>query len=67
MEQKKWMTAFVISTFLGVLGIDRMYLGYGNWWLKLITGGGLGIWALYDWVMILLNKMPDGNGKPLAK
>jgi TM2 domain-containing membrane protein YozV len=67
MEQKSWMTALIISFFLGALGIDRLYLGYGNWWLKLITFGGLGIWALYDFVMILLNKMPDGQGRALAR
>ncbi len=67
MEQKSWMTALLISFFFGVLGVDRLYLGYKNWWLKLITGGGFGFWALYDFVMILLNKLPDGNGNPLAK
>ena len=67
MEQKKWLNALLISTFLGVFGIDRLYLGYGNWWLKLITGGGVGIWALYDWVMIILNKLPDGQGRSLVR
>lgn len=66
-EQKSWMTALLLSFFVGALGIDRLYLGYKNWWLKLITLGGVGIWAIYDFVMILLNKMPDGNGQPLAK
>ena len=65
MEQKSWMTALLLSFFLGGFGIDRLYLGYSNWWLKLITLGALGFWTLYDFVMILLNKMPDGNGQPL--
>lgn len=67
MEQKSWTTALLLSFFLGGLGIDRLYLGYKNWWLKLITLGGLGIWSLYDFIMIVLNKMPDGQGQPLAK
>jgi len=67
MEQKKWSTALLLSFFLGGLGIDRMYLGYKNWWLKLITFGGLFIWALYDFVMILMNKLPDAEGRPLEK
>jgi len=66
-EQKKWSTALILSFFLGVLGIDRLYLGYKFWWVKLITIGGLGIWALYDFIMIILNKLPDANGQPLAK
>ena len=67
MEQKKWTTALILSFFLGWLGLDRLYLGYKFWWLKLITLGGLGFWALYDFIMLLLNKMPDGNGQPLLK
>ncbi|MCX6082103.1 MAG: TM2 domain-containing protein [Chloroflexi bacterium] len=67
MKHKSWMTALLLSFFLGPFGIDRLYLGYGNWWLKLITVGGLGFWALYDLVMILINKMPDGKGNSLAK
>lgn len=67
MEQKSWTTALLLSLFLGGLGIDRLYLGYSNWWLKLITLGGCGIWSLYDFIMIVLNKMPDGQGQPLAK
>jgi len=41
---------------LGLLGIDRMYLG--SWvtgLLKLVTGGGGGIWALVDWMVIIDN------------
>lgn len=67
MAKKSWVTSLLISFFLGVFGIDRLYLGYKNWWLKLITLGGLGFWALYDFVMILINKMPDGSGQALAK
>jgi TM2 domain-containing membrane protein YozV len=67
MEQKKWTTALILSFLFGPLGVDRYYLGYGNWWVKLITAGGIGFWALYDLIMIAMNKLPDGNGQPLAK
>lgn len=67
MEQKSWMTALLISFFVGGLGVDRLYLGYSNWWIKLITAGGFGIWTLYDFIMILMDKMPDGNGQPLKR
>ena len=68
MKQKSWTTALLLSLFLGVLGIDRFYLGYtGKGILKLITGGGLGIWWLIDLIKIVTNSLPDADGQPLAK
>jgi TM2 domain-containing membrane protein YozV len=68
MSQKKWTTALILSILLGGLGIDRFYLGYTLLGiLKLITGGGLGIWWLIDVILILMDKMTDANGQPLAK
>jgi TM2 domain-containing membrane protein YozV len=68
MQQKSWAVALILSIFLGVLGIDRFYLGYtGKGILKLITGGGLGIWWLIDLIRIASNSLPDANGQPLAR
>lgn len=51
--RKNWLTAFILSLLLGGLGADRFYLGkIGTGILKLITFGGLGIWALIDFIMI---------------
>jgi TM2 domain-containing membrane protein YozV len=56
--QKKWLTAFILSLFLGVIGADRFYLGKsGTAVLKLVTFGGLGIWALIDFIMIATKSM----------
>lgn len=50
---KKWIVALLLSILLGVLGIDRFYMGYiGTGILKLITLGGLGIWWLIDLILI---------------
>jgi TM2 domain-containing membrane protein YozV len=63
---KDWASALLLSFYLGWLGIDRFYLGYGGLGvLKLLTAGGCGIWALVDAVLIALNKLPDSTGKPL--
>jgi TM2 domain-containing membrane protein YozV len=68
MQQKSWAVALILSIFFGVLGIDRFYLGYtGKGILKLITGGGLGIWWLIDLIRIASNSLPDANGQPLAR
>lgn len=65
--QKSFVVTWLLSLFLGVLGIDRFYLGkIGTGIAKLLTIGGLGIWALIDLVIVLMGRATDRNGQPLA-
>lgn len=64
---KEYMTASMLSLFLGYLGVDRFYLGYvGTGIVKLLTFGGLGIWYLIDVARIITNDMRDANGNELG-
>lgn len=47
-------TMLIISILAGQLGIDRFMIGdVGLGVAKLLTCGGLGIWAIVDWFMIM--------------
>jgi TM2 domain-containing membrane protein YozV len=66
-SDKQYMTALLLSIFLGTLGIDRFYLGdTGAGIGKLLTLGGCGIWAIIDIVNIATHKVSDSDGLPLS-
>lgn len=65
MDESKWrmlqfmqfndpVIILIVSLITGPLAIDRFMIGdTGLGVLKLITCGGLGIWMLVDWVIIM--------------
>ena len=66
--QRDWLTAVLLSFFVGFLGVDRFYLGQvGLGIAKLLTVGGCGVWALIDFILIIMNKVPDAQGRLLLK
>lgn len=47
-------TSLIVSLLGGSLGIDRFMIGDTGMGVgKLLTCGGLGIWAIIDWFMIM--------------
>jgi len=63
-----WLTILLLSIFLGYLGVDRFYAGkIGTGILKLITGGGCGIWWLIDVIFIVCEKFTDSKGNVIKR
>jgi len=63
---KGYVPAVLLSYFLGQYGIDRFYLGHiGLGVAKLLTAGGLGIWTIIDFFLILFGKVRGRDGLPL--
>jgi TM2 domain-containing membrane protein YozV len=67
-QQRDFVTAVLLSFFLGGLGVDRFYLGYtGLGIAKLLTLGGCGVWALIDFILIVMGKLKDVDGQDLKR
>jgi len=61
---KSRLAVTLFAFFLGCLGIHRFYLGkIVTGVIMLITGGGLGVWALIDFIMAVAGVMKDKEGK----
>ena len=56
--------ALALATVTGVFGGHRFYVGkIGTGLFQLCTLGGLGIWMLYDWILIAAGAFHDSEGK----
>lgn len=68
MSQKRRLPAFLLVLFLGFLGVHRFYVGkIGTGVAMILTGGGLGIWVLVDFIMILAGAFTDKEGRKVTE
>lgn len=57
------LVALLLGFFLGVFGAHRFYVGRPRTAiLQALTLGGVGIWWLYDNILILAGSFRDGDG-----
>lgn len=61
---KSRLAVTLLAWFLGGFGVHRFYLGkIGTGILMIITFGGLGIWALIDFIFAVTGNMRDKEGR----
>jgi TM2 domain-containing membrane protein YozV len=67
-SEKSRGVATALASFLGVFGAHRFYLGRPeSGALMLLTLGGLGIWWLYDLILVASGSFRDGNGRLVTR
>jgi hypothetical protein len=65
---KSRLATSLLAWYLGWLGVHRFYLGkIGTCILMILTFGGLGIWAIIDFVFAVTGNMRDKDGKLITK
>ncbi|SNX74376.1 TM2 domain-containing protein [Cereibacter ovatus] len=53
----------LVCFFLGFIGVHRFIVGKpGTAILMILTFGGLGLWVLIDFILILTGNFRDGDG-----
>lgn len=63
-SRRSRLAALLLCFFLGVFGVHRFYVGkIGTGVAMIFTAGGLGIWVLIDFIMIIVGGFTDIEGK----
>ena len=67
-SDKKRLVALLLCFFLGGLGVHRFYVGkVGTGIAQILTLGGLGLWVLVDFIMIICGSFKDKEGSPITE
>ena len=63
-----WLTLFLLTFFVGVLGVHRFYVGkIGTGFLMLLTLGGLGVWFLVDLILVVTGQFTNKYGEKIPR
>jgi TM2 domain-containing membrane protein YozV len=58
------LACLLLCLFLGTIGVHRFYVGKtGTGVAMIFTLGGLGIWTLIDFIMIIVGGFKDAEGR----
>lgn len=67
-SDKRILPAALLSFFFGVFGVHRFYVGkIGTGILQLVTLGGLGIWAIIDFILVVTGSFTDKDGNKITQ
>ena len=65
---KRILPAAILAGCFGVFGVHRFYVGkVGTGILQLLTLGGLGIWAVVDFILIVVGAFTDKDGNRITQ
>ena len=65
---KSRLGALLFCLLVGVFGAHRFYVGkIGTAILMVLTFGGMGLWAVVDFIMIVLGSFRDAQGRLVYK
>jgi TM2 domain-containing membrane protein YozV len=66
-SQNQWIVVLLLAFFLGFIGAHRFYVGKnGTGILMILTVGGIGLWVLYDLIIIITGNFKTKQGNKVS-